>query len=1011
MSFTDIFIRRPVLATVISLVILLVGAVSYNALGVRQFPRIETSVITVNTVYPGASAKLMESFVAVPIENAIAGVEGIDYITSTNEQGNSLVKIFLKQGYDINVAINEVSDKISSIRGVLPEEVDDPVIAKQDPNARPTIFLTFNSDTKSPQQITDYLVRVIQPEIQTIDGVGEAVIFGAKRYAMRIWLDPTLMAAQGIVALDIANALQSNNLQTAAGRIETKWQEFNITAKTDLNNAQQFANLILRKDGDYIVRLRDVGQVELGAAETRSSTLINGKPTVVMGLIPKSTANPLTISQQLKEILPRLQEEMPKDLHVSITWDSSKFIAESIHEVYKTIYEATIFVIIVIFLFLGSVRAVIIPTVTIPLSLIGVCTLMLALGFTLNTLTLLAWVLAIGMVVDDAIVVLENIHRHMEAGLSGFQAALKGASEIRFAVIAMTMTLAAVYAPIGFTTGLTGSLFREFAFTLACAVIISGIVALTLSPMLSSKILRYKKNEKSLASKIDAVLERLKQRYQQLLTRVLSARKLIMFTSIPATLLICVTLWQILPSELAPIEDQGALMGLAFGPTAANLAFTEKYTQQIGKIYQSVPERAADVIINGFPAGVNSSLSFLILKPWSERQRTAMEIKQSIFPAMWSIPGLQVFPADLQPLPISGDTPVDFVLKTTASYTDLNRAVKTLMAEAQKNPGLNSLRSNLKLNKPDVSTLIDRDKAGDLGISMADISRSLNILFSETDIGRFVLNGRNYDVIPQLAPQYRDQASDLNNIYFRTGSGDLTQLANLIDVNIKVAPEKLEHFQQLRSANITANLSPGYSLGEALNFLAISSKNLLPDSIQFDYAGQSRQFIQAGNTLLFTMLMAICFIYLFLSAQFESFIDPIIILLGSVPLAFMGALITIYLSHSSLNIYTQIGLVTLIGLISKHGILMVEFANHLQHEGKDRLQAIIESAAIRLRPILMTTAAMILGALPLALATGAGAAARSQMGWVIVGGMAFGTLFTLFIVPSFYAVIAKKIQS
>lgn len=1012
MYFTDIFIRRPVFATVLSLIIILIGLRAYMALPVRQFPQMDASVINIATTYIGASADVMEGFVSTPVESALSGIDGIDYVESSSTAGMSNITIHFKLGYDINKAITDVSNAVSSVRYALPREIKDPVVSKQDPNAEPIIYMPFMSDTLSAEVITDYLTRAVQPQFATLPGVSQAVIFGERTYSMRIWLNPQLMAARNVTAEDVQNALTANNIQTAAGKIKNEWQEFNVTATTDLTSPQQFNKLIIRKDNGAgnIIRLNDIGYAVLGAENDNVSVNVNGENAVVMGIIPQATANPLTISLAVNHLLPTIQKFLPKGLKGVLIWDSSRFIAQSLKEVYRTILEATICVVLVIFIFLGSIRSVFIPIATIPLSIIGVCGIMLAMGYSINTLTLLAWVLAIGLVVDDAIVVVENIHRHIESGLAPIAAALKGAREIGSAVIAMTLTLAAVYAPIGFVTGLTGALFREFAFTLAGAVVISGFVALTLSPMMCSRLLKVHTGKPGFAEKIDIVFNRVADKYNSILNKALSNRKLVI---IIASLIYvsCYFLYSTLPSELAPEEDQGAIMAVVKGPSNANLNYTVSNTKQLENVYKSIPEMVGYGFINGFAGSlaVNSAFSFLVLKPWEQRHRSVQEIIGSIFPQFMAVPGVRAFPFNLPALP-GGDgfTPVSFVLKTTGSYEDLNAAIQKLSGIVQiQNPALLNLDSDLKMDKAEVSVNVNRDKAADLGIPMSAINTTLNMALAEPEISRFNMSGRSYNVIPQIMPNFRKAPQQLGDLALRTMQGQLIPLSSIAEIRQTVEPQSLNHFQQLRSATITASLAPGYTLGQALQFLEKITKDNLPENIQYDYSGQSRQLVEASGAMEQTFIFAILFIFLVLAAQFESFRDPLIVML-SVPLSSAGALIALHLlPGGTLNIYTQIGLVTLIGLISKHGILIVEFANQLQEEGHDKISAVIEAASIRFRPVIMTTFATILGAVPLALATGAGAGARSQIGWVVVGGMAFGTLFTLFVIPTAYTLMAK----
>jgi hydrophobe/amphiphile efflux-1 (HAE1) family protein len=1010
MQLTDIFIRRPVFATVLSLIVLLVGLRAYMSLPTREFPLISANIIDVSTFYPGASPQIMEGFVSTPIENALSGIDGIDYVKSSSTTGSSNISIVFNLGYDINKAVTNVSNAVSSVRYVLPKQIQDPVVSQQDPNAQPIIYIPFLSPTLSPEEITDYIVRAVQPQVATLPGVAQASIFGERLYAMRIWLNPQLMTSHGITADDISTALMGNNIQTAAGYIDSKWEEFNVTARTDLRTPQQFNNLVIKNNNGNFVRLNAIGYAELGPESDRVSVNVNGQNSIVLAVVPQPTANPLDISKEVMGLLPQIKNSLPQGLNALMMWDSSRFIAQSIKEVYKTILEATVFVIIVIFLFLGSLRNSLIPIVTIPLSIIGVCSIMLAMGYSINVLTLLAWVLAIGLVVDDAIVVVENIHRHIENGLTPYDAAIKGAREIGFAIIAMTLTLAAVYAPIGFVSGLTGALFREFAFTLAGAVIISGFVALTLSPMMCSKFLKHSE-KKGFPEKIDIIFNRFMESYKNLLKETLSRKGLVLIIG-GLIYFSCYFLYSSLPNELAPQEDQGAVLGIVTGPTNANLNYTLSQTQKIEDIYKKVPESMGYGIINGFAGtpAVNGAFSFMVLKPWGERKRSAEEITASLFPQFWSIPGVKAFPFNDPALPgSSGFTPIQFVLKTTGTYEDLNNAIqKLIQITGKQNPKLLNLDSNLKMDTAQIDIEVDRDKAATLGIPMSQINSTLNLALAQPLLAQFNMNGRSYNIIPQIMPQFRTEPSQLGDLNLRTGNGQLIPISNIAKINQDVQTQSLNHFQQLRAATISASLAPGYTLGEALQFLENTAQKNLPNNIQYDFEGQSRQFVQASGAMEETFVFAILFIFLILAAQFESFRDPLIVM-TSVPLSSAGALIALHLLPSgTLNIYTQIGLVTLVGLISKHGILIVEFANQLQEEGMDKLTAIIQAASIRLRPVVMTTFAMILGALPLALSHGAGSGARTQLGWVIIGGMSFGTLFTLFVIPTMYMFLAKS---
>jgi len=1008
--FTDVFIRRPVFATTVSLILLLVGLISLMNLTIRQFPYVEISAVTITTTYPGANADLMEGFITTPLENAISSVDGIDYIKSTNVEGKSTITVQMQIGYNIDNALTEITAKVSSVRWKLPKNINDPIIDKQDPNAQPIIYLSFSSNQLSPEAVTDYLLRVVQPQIQMQDGVNQASIYGQREYAMRVWLNPHRMAAFNVTGNDINQAINEQNVQATSGRLKGNLQEYDVYSTTDMRNEKQFNNLVIRKDKNYLVRIKDIGKAKLGAVNDRVAVNMNGKSTIVMGVIPTSTANPLQVANEVKKMLPELQKYAPSDMKIGVLWDASKFITSSLDEVLHTVIEACIFVFIVIFLMLGSFRAVLVPIVTIPLSIVGVCAIMLALGYSLNLMTLLAFVLAIGLVVDDAIVVLENIHRHLAEGRTPFQAAIIGAREISFAIIAMTLTLAAVYAPVGFMTGLTGQLFKEFAFTLAGAVLVSGFLALTLSPMMCSKLYKANENfEKGLPGIINRLFDHLTNGYRFLLKWVIKARY---FVIIFALVIYgsCYFLYIHTPSEMVPQEDQGAVMGIGIGPAAANINYTEKQSQYVAKMYKALPEATNYAIISGYPNDVSSFLSFVVLKPWDQRKRTAMQISQQLFSEFWTVPGMKVYPSMPPLLPgASGFTPISFVLKTTKSYDYLKKVSDKFEAELIKWGGLQNIDNDLKVDKPQTVVDVQRSKAGDLGISMHKIAQSLSVFLGEPITTWFDMQGRSYEVIPQVFQTFRATPDTLHDLNIRTASNQLVPLSNFVKVKERDMPRSLNHFQQLRAATITANLAPNVTQGSALTYMTNLANRTLPKDIQVDYADQSRQYMQASGKMVATFLFAIIFIYLILAAQFESFRDPFIVML-SVPLSVAGALVLLLWGHGTINIYTQIGLVTLVGLITKNGILIVEFANQQQEKGLPFKEALIEGASLRLRPILMTTFCMILGAIPLAMASGASAVSRQQIGLVIIGGMSFGTLLTLFVVPVAYYLFATKIE-
>jgi multidrug efflux pump len=1008
-SFTDIFIKRPVFASALSLLIIVIGLIAYQKLNVRQFPQMDANVIQITTTYTGASASLVESFITTPLENAISGIDGIDYIESSSSPGKSRITLNLTLNSDIDSAMVDVNSDLSSILKKLPDGVDDPVVRKVDSDSMPQMILAFSSSHMDPPEITDYLTRSIIPQLSNLPGVGSAEILGNRTYAMRIWLNPKLMSQLEVTATDIQAALQENNVQSQPGEINRSSQDISINAETDLSTPEQFGNIVIKHDGSKLVRMRDIAKVELGTNNSDITLIVNGKQAVGIGVISKSNANPLAVAQAVKTQLKLIEQTLPDSMQIAVPRDSTIYIQRSIDEVNRSIIEASICVILVIFMFIGSIRSVMIPIVTIPLSLVGACAFMFAMGYTINTITLLAFVLAIGMVVDDAIVVLENIHRHIELGSSPFQAAIKGAREISFAVVAMTITLAAVYTPLGFTGGFTGALFREFAFTLAGTVIISGFIALTLTPMMCSKIMKPSEpNSKSFAHVIDVFFTRFTEGYKKALNITLKNRLMVVIATI--AVFICGAMLFLplyLTSRLTPSEDQGAIIGMALGPTAANIDYTNKYTKQLEPLFDAIPEHASYVIISGRPDGSKAQM-YLNLKDWSLRDRSANEIIQTLTPDTQKVTGIKTMLMNPSSLPGSKSMyPMEFIIKTTGSYEELNTAVQKLVVSAEKNHGFLRLDTDLKLNKPEINVKINRDKASSLGISMDDIATALNIAYGEPSTTTFSINGLSYDVIPQVNPHFRGNPKQINNINVKTASGDSVPLSSIIKVENVTNPSSLNHFQQQRSATIQAVLNPTYSTSAALTFLENLAKKDLPSNMSFDFAGDTRTFISSGSSMAMIFVFALVFIFLVLSAQFESFIAPLIVLF-SVPLSLVGALATLLFTGCSLNIYTEIGLITLIGLISKHGILIVEFANQLQEQGCNAKEAVIESASVRLRPILMTTAAMVLGAIPLAIASGAGATARQQMGLTIIGGMTFGTLLTLFVVPTIYTFLAKN---
>ena len=1006
MKISDICIQRPVFATVLSLVVMLLGLVSYTRLAVREYPKIDEPVVTVSTTYRGASAEIIESAVTKPLEDSLAGIEGVEVITSISRAEDSQISVRFKLERAPDSAAADVRDRVSRVRAKLPDAVDEPVIAKVEADANPIIWIAFSSDKHSAMEVTDIANRIVKPKMQTLPGAADVRIFGERKFSMRVWLDKQRLAAYQLTPADVEEALRRQNVEVPAGRIESREREFSVVASTDLRTPEEFGAVVVKTVAGYPVRIADLGRVEIGPAAERTSVRFKGRSAVGMGVIKQATANPLELSKALRAELPKLVKTLPEGMTADISYDSSVFIDRSIQSVFKTIGEAILLVLAIIFFFLRNLRATLVPLVTIPVSLIGAFGIMFALGFTINTLTLLALVLAIGLVVDDAIVVLENIFRHIEDGMPRRQAAEKGAKEIGFAVVAMTLTLAAVYAPVAFMTGRTGKLFIEFALTLAGAVLVSGFVALTLSPMMCSVLLKHEEKHGRIFLLIEAFLGWLNSGYKRVLTAALGRRWVVLvgFFVVAGA---CVVLLKALKSELAPIEDRGVILGVFSGPDGATLAFTEKYGRQMEGIFEPIKEIDRYFVVAGSPT-VNQGISFVGLTDWTERARRSPDIAKELFPKFAGIPGVLAFPVTPPSLGQSPrERPINFVIVTAAPYEELQKVTREFLGEVAKNPGIINVDTDLKLNKPELSVVVNRDKAADLGVPVESIGRTLESLLGGRQVTRFKRDGEQYDVLVQVADFERTNPDDIRGIYVRARDGSMVSLDNLVTVKESIAPRELNHFGQRRAVTITANLAPGYTMGEALSYMDGVATQLLKPGFAVDYNGQSREFRQSSSSLAFTFLLALAFIYLVLAAQFESFRDPFIIML-TVPLSMAGALLALWLTNGTLNVYSQIGLVTLVGLITKHGILIVEFANQLQEQGRELKAAVIEAAEMRLRPILMTTGAMVLGAVPLALATGAGAESRQQIGWVIVGGLLLGTFFTLFVVPTVYSFLAAR---
>jgi multidrug efflux pump len=1007
MFLSDLSIKRPVLATVMSLAIILIGAISYQRLSVREYPRIDEPVVNVATTYSGAPAEIIESQVTQPLEESLAGIEGIELMTSTSRPERSQITVKFRLDRDIDEAANDVRDRVSRVRGRLPSEIGEPTVSKVEADAQPTIFITFSSTRHTALEITDYADRFVKDRLQNIKGVANVRILGERRFAMRIWLDPMRLAAFGLTSQDVESALRLQNVEIPSGRIESQTREFTVLSETDLRTAEEFENLILLDVEGYLVRLKDVGRAEVGPHSERIVVRFNGQPGVALGIVRQATANPLDVSKAVRETLPVIEAALPDGMKVDIAYDSSIFIDHSIRNVFYAVGEAVFLVILVIFFFLRSVRSTLIPLVTIPVSLIGAFGLMYAFGFSINTLTLLAMVLAIGLVVDDAIVVLENIFRHVEAGVPPREAAFRGSREIAFAVIAMTLTLASVYAPIGFMQGRTGRLFTEFALTLAGAVLVSGFVALTLSPMMSSKLLRHRDRHMAIYNIIEGVIVSLTTVYRRSLA--LAMRFSVVVVVIGA--LVAGTayfLFGALKSELAPTEDRGTILAIGIAPEGSTVTYTDRYAHMIEKILADTPEVERYMVVSGYPT-VSQIISFASLEDWNRRDRKQQEVVRELQPKFYfGVPGVMAFPINPPSLgQRSIAQPVQLVIQTSAPYEELREITDQVLEEARKWPGFMNLDTDLKLNQPQLSVKVDRDKVVDLGLEVATVGRTLETMLGGRQVTRFKRHGKQYDVIVQVEEGDRDTPSDLSAIYVRGSGGGMVRLSNLVTVTETVAPKELNHFNQLRAAKINASLAQGFTLAEGLAELEAIAARVLPADAVIDYDGPSREFKESRSSVYVTFLLALGFIYLVLAAQFESFVDPFIIML-SVPLSVTGALAALYLTGHTLNIYSQIGLVTLVGLITKHGILIVEFANQLRAEGLSKTDAVIEAATLRLRPILMTTGAMVLGALPLALAGGAGAESRQAIGWVIVGGISLGTILTLYVIPTAYLLIGSR---
>jgi multidrug efflux pump len=1007
MKFTDIFIRRPVLATVVSLLILVLGLRSVQTLPVLQYPRTQNAVVTITTLYPGADPDVVAGVITTPMENSVAQANGIDYMTSTSIQGVSTIIANLRLNYDPDKALTEINTKVNAVLNQLPQGSQQPTLTVKIGETIDSMYIGFKSDVLPSNNITDYLLRVVQPRLQSIEGVQTAELIGQKQFALRAWLDPVKMAAYGLTGSDVRAALAANNFTSAIGNSKGQMVQMPLTASTGLTSLDGFREMVVKQQNGAIVRLKDIATVTLGAQDYESQVSFDGQKAVYVGIQVAPNANLLEVVKRVHDVFPSIQEQLPEGMDGTIVYDATQFVTSAISEVIRTLVEAVLIVTLVVFAFIGSPRSVLIPIVTIPLSLIGTFTAMLALGYSINLLTLLSLVLAIGLVVDDAIIVVENVNRHLEDGMKPFPAAIRAARELAAPIIAMAVVLVAVYIPIGFQGGLTGALFSEFAFTLVGAVVISSILALTLSPMMSSKLLKPHSHDRSgwearTVDFIDRNFDRLRKGYMRFLHGSLNT---LAVTGVFALIILgsIYFLFTGSKTELAPQEDAGLI--IAFSTPAPNATLQQKqlYDDQINRIFRTHPETQL-VFQLDTPAQV---IAGMVLKPWDQRSVTTNQLQPVIQNELNQVAGAQVFAFQLPPLPGATGLPVQLAIQTTDSFDQLNEVSQQFLNAAQKSGMFIVLNSDLRFDKPQTEVVIDREKAAMLGLTMQDIGSALGAMLGGGYVNYFNFAGRSYQVIPQVERAARLNADQLRNYYIRTASGTSVPLSTVASLATKTTPESLNHFQQLNSATIQGVPMPGITVGTALAYLNGLAKETLPAGYQVDYAGQARQFVQESSGFVATFAFALIIIFLALSAQFESFRDPVIILI-SVPMSIAGALLFIYLGvgGATLNIYTEVGLVTLMGLISKHGILIVEFANNMQKDGMSKRQAIEEAAGIRLRPILMTTAAMVMGVVPLIVASGAGAVSRFSMGLVIASGLSIGTLFTLFVVPAVYMMIA-----
>ncbi|HET8826432.1 MAG TPA: efflux RND transporter permease subunit [Terriglobales bacterium] len=1004
MKITDLFIKRPVLAICVNLVILIAGIQAIRSLSVRQYPRSDIAVVEVSTVYVGANADLVRGYITTPLERVIAAADGIDYMESQSAQGISTIDVHLKLNYDTNAALTQIQAKVAQVRNDLPPEAEAPTIELQTAdNQFAAMYLGFSSPDLDQNQISDYLVRVVQPKLSAISGVQRADILGNRTFAMRIWLKPEQMAARGVSPSDVRDALSKNNYLSALGSTKGSMVSVNLVANTDMKSTDDFKQMVVKESNGVVVRLGEIADVNLGAESYDSDVRFNGQQATFMGIWVLPTANSLDVIKAVRAEIPGIRAQLPQGMKVGIPYDSTAYIQDAINEVLHTLGETLLIVVIVIFLFLGSFRSVLIPIVAIPISLIGAVFLMLVAGFTINLLTLLAIVLSVGLVVDDAIVMVENVERHLHMGKHPMRAALDAARELVGPIIAMTITLAAVYTPVAIQGGLTGALFREFALTLAGAVVVSGIVALTLSPMMGSKLLREGDTERGFAGMINRHFEKVRSFYGRTLAGTLKYRPVVLTLWVIVVLLI-VPFYMLSMRELAPSEDQGVVFSVIQAAPNATLDQNKLFSQEVFNVFNSKPEHDSIFQITT-PAG---GFGGMVTKPWSQRTKDTKQLLAEVTPQLNAIPGIRVLPLTPPPLPGGGNFPVDFVIQSASEPQQISDLANELVKRAMASGMFIYADTDVKFDQPQTEVIFDRDKLRSQGVDLSQAGADLSTLLGGNYVNRFSIQGRSYKVIPQVKRVDRLTADQLEHIYVKGSNDKLVPLSTFASLNTTSQPRSLSKFQQLNAVRIQALIPPNVTLDQALTYLEDQSKQILPQGFTVDYAGESRQLRVEGSKFLGTFALSAVLIYLVLAAQFESFRDPFIILAGSVPLAIAGALMFSFLGFTTLNIYSQVGLITLVGLIAKNGILIVEFANHLQEQGRDKLHAVIEAASTRLRPILMTTAATVFGHFPLVFATGPGAGARNSIGIMLVSGMIIGTAFTLFVVPSIYMLVAKR---